>query len=80
MWRKEKPGAREILWEKYLELRALHGENDKQIEVDLQSWYSSLPKSNPAKKWSRYKRVDRTAHGEIAISRGLAGAGRAMTC
>lgn len=59
-WREEKPGAREI-WEQYVELRTKHGENDRAIEGDLQAWYAALPKSHPAKKWSRYKRVDR--HG-----------------
>jgi len=58
MWREEKPGARDI-WEKYLSLRKTHGENDSLIEVDLQDWYSSLPKSHPAKKWSRYKHIDK---------------------
>lgn len=57
LWREEKPGARDI-WKKYLELRATHGNQDKLIESDLQAWYSELPKTNPAKKWSRYKRVD----------------------
>lgn len=60
VWREEKPGAREI-WEKYIELRAIYGENDQDVERDLQRWYSELPKSHPSKKWSRYKRVD--AHG-----------------
>ena len=60
VWREEKPGAREI-WEKYINLRAIYGENDQDIERDLQRWYSELPKSHPSKKWSRYKRVD--AHG-----------------
>ncbi|PZO63864.1 MAG: site-specific DNA-methyltransferase [Paracoccus denitrificans] len=58
LWREEKPGAREI-WEKYLELRKVHGESDKAIEADLQSWFASLPKTHPSKKWSRYKRVDK---------------------
>jgi adenine-specific DNA-methyltransferase len=57
VWREEKPGARDI-WEKYLELRAAHGNADPAIEKDLSAWYASLPKSHPAKKWSRYKRVD----------------------
>lgn len=57
LWREEKPGAREI-WEKYLELREEHGEQTKLIEANIQAWYSSLPKSHPAKKWSRYKRID----------------------
>lgn len=57
LWREEKPGAREI-WMEYLRLRELHGDNDAAIEQDLQAWYSSLPRAHPAKKWSRYKRVD----------------------
>ncbi|MDP2762076.1 MAG: site-specific DNA-methyltransferase [Sideroxyarcus sp.] len=57
IWREEKPGAREI-WDKYLELRSLHGSNEQLIESDLQGWYSSLPKTHPSKKWARYKRVD----------------------
>lgn len=63
IWREEKPGAREI-WEHYLQLRSKHGDGeqaDRSIEADLQAWYSSLPKSHPSKKWSRYKRIDR--HG-----------------
>lgn len=59
-WREEKPGARDI-WEQYLTLREKHGTNDSAIEVDLQAWYSDLPRAHPAKKWSRYKRVDQ--HG-----------------
>lgn len=57
LWREEKPGARDI-WDKYIELRSTHGNQDKLIEEGLQSWYSELPKAHPAKKWSRYKRVD----------------------
>lgn len=57
VWREEKPGARDI-WEQYLTLREKHGADDAMIESDLQQWYASLPKSHPAKKWSRYKRID----------------------
>ncbi len=57
VWREEKPGAREI-WEKYLDLRRQHGDNNAAIEMHLQAWYASLPKSHPSKKWSRYKRID----------------------
>ena len=57
IWREEKPGARDI-WERYLELRRLHGDNNPLIEAHLQAWFSSLPKTHPSKKWSRYKRVD----------------------
>jgi adenine-specific DNA-methyltransferase len=58
VWREEKPGAKEI-WEEYLRLRAIHGEDDRKIEGDLADWYKSLPKSHPSKKWARYKRVDK---------------------
>jgi adenine-specific DNA-methyltransferase len=57
IWREEKPGAREI-WEEFLRLKGVHGENYRAIETDLSQWYSDLPKSHPAKKWARYKRVD----------------------
>lgn len=56
-WREEKPGAREI-WDEYLRLRELHGANDSAIEKDLSAWFAALPKSDPSKKWARYKRVD----------------------
>ncbi|RAS05006.1 site-specific DNA-methyltransferase [Cupriavidus alkaliphilus] len=60
VWREEKPGARDI-WEQFLRLREIHGDDFKAIEVDISQWYSDLPKTHPAKKWSRYKRVDK--HG-----------------
>jgi len=60
IWREEKPGAREI-WEKYLELRLLHGEGEALIEAGLQEWFTELPKNHPSKKWSRYKHID--SHG-----------------
>lgn len=56
-WREEKPGAREI-WEEYLRLRELHGSDDAAIERDISQWFSALPKSEPAKKWARYRRID----------------------
>ena len=58
VWREEKPGAREI-WDKYVELRAEYGDDDTTISVSLQKWFSDLPKGDPSKKWSRYKRVDK---------------------
>ncbi len=57
VWREEKPGARDI-WTQYLVLRDKWGKDDRAIENDLSAWYASLPKSHPAKKWARYKRVD----------------------
>ena len=56
-WREEKPGAREI-WDEYLRLRGVHGADDEAIERDISTWFSGLPKSEPAKKWSRYRRID----------------------
>ena len=57
IWREEKPGARDI-WEEFLRLKGIHGDDYRAIEKDLSQWYSDLPKSHPAKKWARYKRVD----------------------
>ncbi len=60
IWREEKPGAREI-WDEYVRLRGIHGKNDKAIEAELTVWFRDLPKAHPAKKWSRYRRID--SHG-----------------
>lgn len=60
IWREEKPGAREI-WEEFTRLKAIHGEDYRTMESSLSQWYSDLPKGHPAKKWARYKRVDK--HG-----------------
>jgi adenine-specific DNA-methyltransferase len=57
IWREEKPGAKEI-WDEYVRLRGLHGADNKKIERDIQSWFQSLPKSHPSKKWARYRRID----------------------
>ena len=57
IWREEKPGAREI-WTKYLELRDQHGQANDKIQTALEKWYADLPKSDPSKKWSRYRRID----------------------
>jgi adenine-specific DNA-methyltransferase len=56
-WREEKPGARDI-WDEYTRLRGIHGADDDAVETALASWFAALPKSDPAKKWSRYRRVD----------------------
>ena len=45
VWREEKPGAREI-WDEYLRLRKIHGENNKSIERELQAWFLSLPEKS----------------------------------
>ena len=56
-WREEKPGAREI-WDEYVRLRKHIGNDDLAIERDLTKWFADLPTSEPAKKWSRYHRID----------------------
>jgi len=58
VWRESKPGAKEI-WEEYLRLRTLHGEDDAKIEAALQKWYQALPARHPSKALSRYKHIDR---------------------
>lgn len=58
LWREEKPGAREI-WAEFLRLQGIHGEDYPAMEAALSQWYSDLPKGHPAKKWARYKRVDK---------------------
>lgn len=58
VWREEKPGAKEI-WDEYIRLRAEYGDDDSKIEKELQSWFSSLPKNHPSKKWARYRRIDK---------------------
>ncbi|MBG6059957.1 adenine-specific DNA-methyltransferase [Cryobacterium sp. MP_M5] len=55
-WREEKPGAREI-WDEYLRLREMHA-TDAATEKDLSAWFAALPRTDPSKKWARYKRVD----------------------
>ncbi|HHQ6557109.1 TPA: site-specific DNA-methyltransferase [Serratia fonticola] len=57
-WREEKPGARDI-WDEFIRLKSVHGEQFHLIEKDLSAWYTALPKAHPAKKWARYKRVDK---------------------
>lgn len=56
-WREEKPGAREI-WDEYVRLREVHGEDNVAIEKALSAWFAALPRADPSKKWARYKRID----------------------
>lgn len=58
VWREVAPGAEEV-WEKYVTLRELHGDDDASIEQSLKDWYKQLPKKHPSKKFSRYKHVDK---------------------
>lgn len=56
-WREEKPGAREV-WDEYVRLRGVHGDDDATVEKDLTAWFKGIPKSNPAKKLARTRHVD----------------------
>lgn len=58
VWREPKPGAQEI-WNKYLQLRKQHGNNDPKVEKALQEWYRSLPSDHPSRALSRYKHIDK---------------------
>lgn len=58
VWREAKPGAKEII-SHYQMLRSKHGDNNQAVQSDLREWYSSLPKTHPSKKLSRYKWVDK---------------------
>lgn len=57
VWREEKPGARDI-WDEYVRLRSVHGDDNGAIETDLKGWFAGLPNKHPSKKWARYSRVD----------------------
>ena len=56
-FREDKPGAAEIYAE-YLELQRKYGTNFAKMQEGLQAFYNSLPKEHPAKKLSRYNKVD----------------------
>ncbi|CAA9461937.1 MAG: Type III restriction-modification system methylation subunit [uncultured Rubrobacteraceae bacterium] len=57
VWREPKPGAQEI-WNEYRRLREKHGEYHQAVEDALQEWFKNLPKDNPSKALSRYRRID----------------------
>ena len=58
VWREQKPGAQDI-WNEYVRIREKHGDDDRAVEADLQSWFQRLPKDHPSKKLARYRRVDK---------------------
>lgn len=58
VWREQKLGAREVIAE-WQRLKAQLGENHEAIQDALRQWYKALPKTNPAKKLSRHKWVDK---------------------
>ena len=56
-WREDKPGAHEM-YEKYELLRAKYGNDYSAMEKELKEYYANLPKDHPAKKHSRYNKID----------------------
>lgn len=56
-WREAKAGADDIYHE-YESLRARYGDDYKAMEAELREFYNNLPKDHPAKKHSRYNKVD----------------------
>jgi adenine-specific DNA-methyltransferase len=56
-WREDKPGAHEIFVE-YQRLREIYKDNFLEMEKMLKNFYAQLPKNHPAKKHSRYNKVD----------------------
>ncbi len=59
VWRESKPGAKEII-AKWRELKMMHGDtNFEAQQAGLRDWFKGLPDSNPSKKLSRHKWVDK---------------------
>jgi len=58
VWRKEKEGASEI-YDEYIRLKDVHGDNFQLIGNELQNFYKNLEKNHPSKKHARYNKVDR---------------------
>jgi len=59
VWRESKPGAKEII-AKWRELKIMHGDtNFEAQQTGLRDWFKGLPDTNPSKKLSRHKWVDK---------------------
>jgi adenine-specific DNA-methyltransferase len=56
-WRREKPGAEEVLAH-YEELRAEHRKDHDAISEAMRAWYASMPKGDPRKAHSHYRWSD----------------------
>ncbi|MFR2495574.1 MAG: site-specific DNA-methyltransferase [Christensenellales bacterium] len=56
-FREDKPGAAEIYAE-YLKLQQQYGADYVKMQDELQKYYIALPKEHPAKKLSRYNKID----------------------
>jgi adenine-specific DNA-methyltransferase len=57
-WREEKPGAREI-YDEYVRLKKIHGQDFAAMENGIKTFYSSLSKNHPSKKLQRYSNIDK---------------------
>jgi adenine-specific DNA-methyltransferase len=58
LWRERKQGIDDI-YKKYKQLKNKYSENYGNIQVELKSWFRSLPKTHPAKNHSHYSSVDK---------------------
>ncbi|PWU15852.1 MAG: site-specific DNA-methyltransferase [Verrucomicrobia bacterium] len=58
VWRQTRPGAKE-LWDHYLDLRKIHGDDHAAVQASLRQWFKALPDSHPSKALSRFKNVDK---------------------
>ncbi len=56
-WREDKPGAHEM-YREYELLRTKYGDDFPAMEKELKEYYANLPKDHPAKKHSRYNKID----------------------
>lgn len=56
-WRQKKEGISEI-YQKYDELKNLHGENYEEIQSHLKAWFRGLSDDNPSKAHSHYSAID----------------------
>ena len=56
-WREDKPGAEDI-YKEFLRLQCMYGEDYPVMEKELKKYYNALPADHPAKKHSRYCRID----------------------
>ena len=56
-WREEKAGADDIYTE-FVRLQRVHKSDYRLMESELRQFYRNLPKDHPAKKHSRYNKID----------------------
>lgn len=58
LWRERKKGIDDI-YKKYAQLKREHGKDFALIMEGLKTWFSDLPRSDPAKRQSHYSWVDK---------------------